>query len=84
MITNLGELLVRLNVHFEIADSECKGPYEDRPPHPLPYALLATIDLIEEIQRHLARDDADEIKLTTVVSAWQQRSTDGRAKPKAV
>jgi len=48
--------------------------------------MLAAIELIEQIQKHLARDDADEIKLRAVVRAWEQRSNDGRneTKPKAV
>jgi len=30
--------------------------------------MLAAIELIEQIQKHLARDDADEIKLKAVVA----------------
>jgi hypothetical protein len=56
---NLTELVTRLQVHFEEADHELNFFDKDHAPHPLPYALLAAIDLVEEIQRHMARDDVD-------------------------
>jgi len=69
MITDLNELLIRLQVHFEEADHGMHHE-PDQPPHPLPYALLSAIDLVEEIQRHLSRADADKITLNAVVRAW--------------
>jgi hypothetical protein len=83
MVTNLSELRIRLEVHFEEADHDFNVE-DGRAPHPLPYALLTAIDLVEEIQRHLARDDADKITLQAVVRAWQQRAVDGRPKPRVV
>jgi hypothetical protein len=86
MIKDLAELKTRLLVHFEILDHEHPlHPHgEDVPPHPFPFALLAAVDLIEEIMRNLERDDADQIKLQAVVRAWEQRSFDGRPAPRVV
>lgn len=81
MITDLAELRVRLQVLFELLDHEYNVD-DARAAHPFPYAVLAALDLIEEIQRSLARDE--RIKLDAVVRAWQQRSVDGRPAPKAV
>jgi hypothetical protein len=82
MITDLNELQIRLEVHFfELLGYEAEN--KDRP-HSLGNAILSAIDLIAEIQRNLARDDADRIRLAAVVSAWEQRSTNGRPAPKAV
>ena len=81
MITDLNELLIRLQLHFELLEYEAEGKDQ---PHPLGDAILSGVDLIEEIKRSLARDDADRIKLAAVVDAWKQRSTDGRPAPKAV
>jgi hypothetical protein len=81
MVTNLSELRIRLEVHFEEADHDFNVD-DGRAPHPLPYALLAAIDLVEEIQRSLAREN--EITLKAVVKAWQQRAVDGRPKPRVV
>jgi hypothetical protein len=84
MITDIFELKVRLAVLFEIADLEC-NPDPDKPPHPLPVSLLAAVDLLDEIQQHLLRDDADEIKLKAMVKAWQHRDgEDGKPRPRAV
>jgi len=81
MITDLAELLTRLQVHLELLEYE--HPFEgDRPPHPLGHALLSAIDLVEEMQRSLQRDEGT--KLAAAVRAWQQRSTDGWPAPKAV
>ena len=81
MVTNLSELRIRLEVHFEEADHDFNVE-DGRAPHPLPYALLAAIDLVEEIQRSLAREKG--ITLKAVVKAWQQRAVDGRPKPRVV
>ena len=79
MITDLNELLIRLQLNLELLDYESHDE-----PHPFGNAILSAIDLIEEIQRGVRRDDADRIKLVAVVEAWKQRSVDGRPAPKAV
>jgi len=47
--------------------------------HPFPSAALAAADLVEQVQRHLKRDDADKITLKQVVAAWEQRDDNGKS-----
>ena len=84
MITDLNELATRLQLHFELLvhETESFDKDDNAPLHPLGNALLSAIDLVEEIQRTLKRND--QTGVDSVVRAWASRRFDGRAAPKAV
>jgi hypothetical protein len=79
MITDLDELSIRLQTHFEIVAAE----YPDT--HPLGVALLSAIDLIDVIRRAMDRGGGIRSVLVTVVQGWENRSIDdGRPTPRPV
>jgi hypothetical protein len=78
MLTDLTELLGRLELQFELLIA---GEDDGDQPHPFGYAMLAAIDLIEEIKR--AQSRGDDPKLSSVIDAWQKRdASTERTSPK--
>jgi hypothetical protein len=75
MFTDLKELRVRLECHFDITAYN-----EDNPemPDPLAGALLSAIDLLKILEKGNWKTVHEALK------AWESRSETGEPKPKAV
>jgi hypothetical protein len=73
MITDLTELRIRLETHFDIIDDEAReGTIA------LGRALLAGIDLVKIVER------GNWTTVQEAVEAWRNRDADGQSKPKPV
>ena len=73
MITDLTELRIRLETHFDIIDDEAsEGTIA------LGRALLAGIDLVKIVER------GNWATVQEAVEAWRNRDADGQSKPKPV
>jgi hypothetical protein len=79
MITNITELRIRLETHFDIVNDEAPRDPEGEPmPTALGMALLSVIDLLHIIEK------GNWTTAEQIVQAWQNRDEDGRSKPTVV
>jgi hypothetical protein len=75
MFTDLKELRVRLECHFEIIVHLNENP---EIPDPLSVALLSAIDLVKILE------DGNWKTVKEALKAWESRSDEGRPQPRAV
>jgi hypothetical protein len=81
MFTDLKELRVRLETHFDIVcynEGASDNDDDDKMPDPLGGALLSAIDLLKILEEGNWKTVHEALK------AWEIRSDTGKPKPKVV